>query len=127
MFALQMCLNMMKATLAFCILALTSSYVLLFLLNESVFSSRSPFIVMELLFFMLAFIICVMLLLMLSPSCVDTVFSSSFFLHLLMAVGMESEVIRKVQVLQLAPRCPLDPMLSVFCSICHDPVYGKQE
>ena len=47
--------------------------------NESVSSSGSPFIVMGLLFFVLAFIILVLLLLMLSPSCVDTVFSSSVF------------------------------------------------
>ena len=77
---------MMNATLAFCILALTSSAVppcLLIVLpryvNESVSSSGSPFIVMGLLFFVLAFIILVLLLLMLSPSCVDTVFSSSVF------------------------------------------------
>ena len=77
---------MMNATLAFCILALTSSAVppcLLIVLaryvNESVSSSGSPFIVMGLLFFVLAFIILVLFLLMLSPSCVDTVFSSSAF------------------------------------------------
>ena len=81
-----MFLNMMNATLAFCILALTSSSVPPFLLivlpryvNESVSSSGSPFNVMGLLFFVLAFIILVLLLLMLSPSCVDTVFSSSVF------------------------------------------------
>ena len=75
---------MMNATLAFGILALTSSAVppcLLIILpryvNESVSSSGSPFIVMGL--FVLAFIIIVLLLLMLSPSCVDTVFSSSVF------------------------------------------------
>ncbi|KAK2152056.1 hypothetical protein NP493_2534g00010 [Ridgeia piscesae] len=69
---------------------------------------------MGLLFFVLAFIILVLLLLMLSPSCVDTVFSSSvFFLHLLMAVCEKSDVIRKVQVLQLAPKCPLDPISSI--------------
>ena len=55
---------MMNATLAFCILALTSSAVppcLLIILpryvNESVSSSGSPFIVMGLLLFVLAFII----------------------------------------------------------------------
>ena len=76
----------MNATLAFCILTLTSSSVPQFLLivlpryvNESVSSSGSPFIVMGLLFFVLAFIILVLLLLMLSPSCVDTVFSSCVF------------------------------------------------
>ena len=42
-------------------------------------SSGSPFNVMGLLFFVLAFIIFVLLLLMLIPSCVDTVFSSSVF------------------------------------------------
>ena len=54
---------MMNATLAFCILALTSSSVPPFLLivlpryvNESVSSSASPFNVMGLLFFVLAFI-----------------------------------------------------------------------
>ena len=85
-FALQIFLNMMNATLAFCILALTSSSVPPFLLivlpmyvNDSVSSSGSPFIVMGLLFFVLAFIILVLLLLMLSPSCVDTVFSGSVF------------------------------------------------
>ena len=76
---------MMNATLAFCILALTSSvppFLLIVLpryVNESVSSSGSPFNIMESLFFVLAFIICVLLLLMLSPSCVDTVFSSSVF------------------------------------------------
>ena len=75
---------MMNATLAFCILALVSSSVpplLLIVLpryvNESVSSSGSPFKVMGLLFFVLAFIIFVLLLLMLCPSCVDTVFNSS--------------------------------------------------
>ncbi|KAK2192709.1 hypothetical protein NP493_24g02006 [Ridgeia piscesae] len=77
---------MMNATLAFCILALTSSSVPQFLftvlpryVNESVSSSGSPFNVMGLLFFLLAFIIFILLLLMLSPSCVDTVFSSCDF------------------------------------------------
>ena len=85
-FALQIFLNMMNATLAFCILALTSSSVPPFLLivlpryvNESVSSSGSPFNVIGLLFFVLAFIIFVLLLLMLSPSCIDTVFSCSVF------------------------------------------------
>ena len=50
-----------------------------------------------------------------------------FFLHPLMAVGEESEVIRKDQVPQLSLRCPLDPISSVFCSLFHDPVYGEQE
>ncbi|KAK2176839.1 hypothetical protein NP493_636g03006 [Ridgeia piscesae] len=84
--ALQNVLNMMNATLAFCILALTSSSVPPFLLivlpryvNESVSSGGSLFYVMELLFFALTFIIFVLLLLMLSPSCVDTVFRSSVF------------------------------------------------
>ena len=84
---------MMHATLAFCILALTSSSVPPFLLivlptyvNESVSSSASPFNVMGLLFFALTFIIFVLLLLMLRPGSVDTVFSSSVFLHLLMVV-----------------------------------------
>ena len=114
---------MMNATLAFCILALTSSSVPPFLLNESVSSSGSPFNVMGLLLFVLAFIIFVLLLLMLIPSCVDTVFSSCFFLHMLMAVGEESDVIRKV--LQLAPKCPLDNIPSVFCSLFHDPFYSE--
>ena len=77
---------MMNAPLAFCIIALTSSSVPPFLLivlpryvNESVSSSGSPFNVMGLLFFVLAFIVFVLLLLMLSPSCVDTVFSGSVF------------------------------------------------
>ncbi|KAK2139182.1 hypothetical protein NP493_6634g00001 [Ridgeia piscesae] len=55
---------MMNATLAFCILALTSSgvppclvYCTAQVWNESVSSSGSPFIVMGLLFFVLAFII----------------------------------------------------------------------
>ena len=77
---------MMNATLAVCILALTSSSVppFLFILlpwyvNKSVSSSGSPFNVMGLLFFVLACIIFVLLLLMSSLSCVDTVFSSSVF------------------------------------------------
>ena len=85
-FAFQIVLNMMNATLAFCALALTSSPVpplLLIVLhryvNESVSSSGSPFIVMGLLFPVLAFIILVFLLLMLNPSCVDIVLSSSVF------------------------------------------------
>ena len=72
---------MMNATLAFCILALTSSSVPPFLLivlpryvNESVSSSGSPVNVMGLVCFVLVFITFVLLLLMLSPSCVDTVF-----------------------------------------------------
>ena len=48
-------------------------------MNESGSSSGSPFNVMGLMFFVLAFIIFALLLLMLSPSCVDTVFSSSVF------------------------------------------------
>ncbi|KAK2171524.1 hypothetical protein NP493_1055g01007 [Ridgeia piscesae] len=75
---------MINATLAFCILALTSSSVPPFLLivlpryvNESVSSSGSPFNVKVLLFFVFAFLILVLFLLTLSPSCVDTVFSSS--------------------------------------------------
>ena len=121
---LQVFLNMLNATLAFCILALTSSYVPPFVMivlpryvNESVSSSGSSFNVMWLLLCVLAFIIVVLLLLMLNPSCVDTVFSNSvFFLHLLMTVVEE----REVQDLQLAPRCPLDPISSVFCSIFHE-------
>ena len=71
----------MNATLALCILALKASFVPSFLfivlpryVNESVSSSGSPFNVIGLLFFVLAFIIFVLLLLMLSPSCVDTPF-----------------------------------------------------
>ena len=41
--------------------------------------------------------------------------------------GKESEVIRKITVLQLAPTCPLDTIASVFCGLFHDPVYDKQE
>ena len=77
---------MMNATLAFCILDLTSSSVPPFLfivlpryVNESVSSSGSPYNVIRLLFFVLAFIIFVLLLLMSSPSCVDIVVSSSVF------------------------------------------------
>ena len=77
---------MMNATLTFYILALTSSSVPPFVLivlpryvNESVSSSGSPFSVMGLLFFVLAFIIFVLLLLPLRPSCVDTVFNTSVF------------------------------------------------
>ena len=44
-------------------------------MNESVSSSGSPFNVMGLFFFVLAFIIVALLVLMLCPSCVDTVFS----------------------------------------------------
>ena len=64
-----------------CILALTYSHVAPFMLiilpwyvKVYVSSSGSPFNVMGLLCFVLAFIIFVLLLLMLSPSCVDTVF-----------------------------------------------------
>ena len=85
-FALHIFLNMMNTTLAFCILALTFSSVpplLLIVLpryvNEYVSSSGSPFNVMGLLFFVLAFIIFVLLMLMLSPSCIDTVLSCSVF------------------------------------------------
>ena len=76
----------MNATLTFYILPLTFSSVPPFLLivlpryvNEYVSSSGSPFNVMGLLFFVLAFVIFVLLLLMLSPCRVDTVFSSSIF------------------------------------------------
>ena len=85
-FALQIFLNMMNATLAFCILALTSTSGPPFLLivlpryvNESFSSSGSPFNVMGLLFSVLPLIIFVLLLLMLNPSCIDTVFSCSVF------------------------------------------------
>ena len=81
-FALQNVLNMMNATLAFCILASSVPPFLLVVLpryvNEYVSSSGSPFNVMELYFFVLAFF--VLLLLRLSPSCVDTVFSRVLFL-----------------------------------------------
>ena len=77
---------MRNATLAFCILALTSSSVpplllimLLRYLKESVSSSGSHLSVTGLLFFVLAFMILVLLLLMLNPICVDTVFISSVF------------------------------------------------
>ena len=75
----------MNETFAFCTLDLKSSFVppcLLIVLhryvNESVSSSGCLFNVIG-LFFVLAFIIFVLLLLMLRPSCVDTVFSSSVF------------------------------------------------
>ena len=81
----------MNATLAFCILALTSFSVSPFLLivpprnvNEYVSSIGSNFKVIGLLFFVLGFI-------------------------------------------QLAPRCPLDLISSVFRSHFHDPVHGEQE
>ena len=77
----------MNATLSFCILALMSSSVPPFLLivlpryvNESILSRGSPFNVMGLFFFVLAFIIFVLLLLILSPRCADTVFSRVQFL-----------------------------------------------
>ena len=66
---------MMNATLAFSILASSVPPLLLIVLpryvNESVSSSGSPFHVMGLLFFVLAFIILVLLVLMLNRSCVD--------------------------------------------------------
>ena len=62
--------------------------------KESVSSSGSPLSVTGLLFFVLALLIFVLLMLMLSPICVDTVLRSSvFFLHLLVILGQESEVI----------------------------------
>ncbi|KAK2187927.1 hypothetical protein NP493_150g03006 [Ridgeia piscesae] len=109
---------MMNATLAFCILALTSSAVPPFLLivlpryvNESVSSSGSPFNVMGLLFFVLAFIIFVLLLLMLSLNCVDSVFSSSVFscIWLCERRARSSARSRSSNWLQL------DPISSVFC------------
>ena len=124
---------MENATLAFCILALTSSSVppvLLIVLpryvNESVSSSGSPFDVIGLLFFVLVFIIFVLLLLTLRPSRVDTVFSSSVFPASVDGCMREERVI-KVQVLQLAPKCPLDPISSILCCLFHDPVYGEQK
>jgi len=123
---------MMNATLAFYIIDLiyyvVPPFVLIVLpryVKEAVSSSGSPFNAIGLLFFVLAFIIVVLLLLMWSLSCL-TVFNSTVFLHLLMAVGEESEVIRKVQVLQLAPGCPLDPISSVLFSLFQDPVYDRQ-
>ena len=69
---------MMNATLAFCTLAFTCSPVGPFLLivlpryvNACITSSGSPFNVMGLLFFVLAFVIFVLPLLILSPSYVD--------------------------------------------------------
>ncbi|KAK2176812.1 hypothetical protein NP493_638g00002 [Ridgeia piscesae] len=75
---------MMNATLAFCILALTFSsvpplVVLPRYVNECVSSSGSTSNAIGLLFFVLAFIIFVLLLLMLSLSCVDSAFSSSVY------------------------------------------------
>ena len=125
---------MMNATLAFCVLALTSSSVpplLLIVLpryvNESVSSSGSPFIVMGLLFFVLAFIILVLLLLMLTPSCVDIMFSSSVFSA---SVGGRGRGERG------HPQSPGPPTGSkvatgyhffCFCSIFDDPHYDKEE
>ena len=75
---------MMNATLAFCILASSAPpfffIVLPMYVNEYVSSSVSLFNVMGLYFFVLAFTIFVLLLLMLSPSRVDTVFSRMQFL-----------------------------------------------
>ena len=88
---------MRNASLAFCIRALTSSSVLPRYLKESVSSSGSSPSVTGLLFFVLAFMILVLLLLMLSPVCVDTVFRKSVFcLYLLVTVGQESKVIGKI-------------------------------
>ena len=115
---------MLNATLAFCILALTSSFVPPFLLivqpryvNESVSSSGSPFNVTGWLFSVLAFVIVVLHLLMLRPSCVDTVFSNS------VSAPVDGCVRGERSHLQ-SPRCRL--VSSVFCSLCHDPVYVKQ-
>ena len=96
---------MRNASLTFCIRALMFSSVLPRYLKESVSSSGSPPSVTGLLFFVLAFMILVLLLLMFSPFCVDTVFRKSVFFPI--SVGQESEVICKIQVLQLAPRHPL--------------------
>ena len=89
-FSFQIFPKMRNATLAFCILALTSSVAPVLLLpmyvEESVSSSGSHLNVTG-LFFMLAFMILVLLLLMLSHVCVDTVFRRSvFFLYLLVNV-----------------------------------------
>ena len=77
---------MRNAPVTFCIRALTSSSVpslLLIMLprylKESVSSSGSPPSVTGLLFFVFAFTILVLLLLMLSPICVDIVFRKSVF------------------------------------------------
>ena len=120
---------MMNATLAFCILALMSSSVPPFLLivlpryvNESV-----SFDVIGLLFSVLAFINFVLLLLMLSPSCVETVFRRSAFscicLWLCERRARSSANSRSSNWLS----CSLDPISSIFCSLFHDPVYGEQE
>ncbi|KAK2192174.1 hypothetical protein NP493_37g07022 [Ridgeia piscesae] len=129
-----MFLNMMNGTLAFCILALTSSSVPPFLLivlpryvNESVSSSGPPFIVMGLLFFVMAFIILVLLLLMLSPNCVDTVFSSSVFPASVDGCVRGERGHPQSPGPPTAPRCPLYPISSICCSLFHDPVYGEQE
>ena len=134
-FALHIFLNMMNATLAFCILALTISSGPPFLLivlpryvNESVSSSGSPFNVIGLLFFVLAFIIFVLRLLMLSPSCIDTVFSCSVFscicLWLCDRRARSSAKSRSSNWLQSVHWIPF---LLFFCSLFHDPVYGEQE
>ena len=94
--------------------------------KESVSSSGSPPSATGLMFLMLTFMVLVLLLLMLSPICVDTVFRRSVFLYLLVTVGQESGVICKIHVLQLAPKskCPLYTVFPVVCGPRHYPVYG---
>ena len=68
-----------------------------------------------------------LLMLMLSPICVDTVLRSCVFLCLFLTVGQEGEVICKIQVLQLFPKSPLDAIFSIFCGHRHYPIYDQQE
>ena len=115
-FAFQMFLNMVNATLAFCVLALTSCYVPpFFYCTVHVYERVGLFrwlsfqcdglVVLYVGFHNL----CLASVAVYIPSCVYPVFSSS-----VMVVSLESEVVHNVQFLQLAPMCPLDPISSVF-------------
>ena len=44
-----------------------------------------------------------------------------------MTMWEEGQVIVKIQIVQLAPKGPLDSISSVFCGRFHYPVYGHQE
>ena len=77
-------------------------------MNEYVSSSGSPFNVMGLFFSVLAFIIFVFLLLMLNPSCVDTLYSSSVFPASVDGCGRGER--GHPQSSGQAPSCPLDPI-----------------
>lgn len=62
-----------------------------------------------------------------SLSCCIFFWQFGFVLHLLLAMGEECIVIRKVQYLQMFCQTPLDASLFIMGCLFHDPVSSEQE